>query len=59
LRACIDKYSVGFVAAQSGVELKILKRLFTEDEAAVYLAMTRQLEPAAAIALCMSREPGE
>jgi Na+-translocating ferredoxin:NAD+ oxidoreductase subunit B len=59
LRACIDKYSEGFVAALSGVELNILKRLFTEDEAADYLAMTRQLEPAAAIAARMGREPGK
>jgi Na+-translocating ferredoxin:NAD+ oxidoreductase subunit B len=55
LRACIDKYSVGFVATQSGVELKILKRLFTEEEAGVYLAMTRKLETAETIA---TRLPG-
>jgi hypothetical protein len=45
-RACIDKFSVGFVAAPSVVELKILKRLFTGDEAA-------------AIASRMGREPGK
>ena len=59
LRDCIDKYSVGFVAAQSGVELKILKRLFTEDEAAVYIALTRQLESVSKIALRMGREQAE
>ena len=59
LRECIDRYSVGFVATPSRVELKILKRLFTEDEAAVYIALTRQLEPVVTIAARLGREPAE
>jgi Fe-S-cluster-containing hydrogenase component 2 len=50
LRDRIDQYSVGFIATASGVELKILQRLFTEEEAATYLALTRRPEPLSVIA---------
>lgn len=46
----IDQYSVGFSKSPTGLELKILKHLFTPAEAAFYLHLTRTLEPAAAIA---------
>ncbi|HOD72527.1 MAG TPA: 4Fe-4S binding protein [Deltaproteobacteria bacterium] len=50
LRDRIDQYSVGFIATASGVELKILQRLFTEEEAETYLALTRKPEPVSVIA---------
>jgi len=45
LREKIDQYSVGMFPTKSGEEIEILKRLFTEDEATVYIGMTRSLEP--------------
>ncbi|MBP7586008.1 MAG: 4Fe-4S binding protein [Spirochaetes bacterium] len=50
LRERIDSYSIGMNATETGKELAILKRLFTEEEARYYLALTRALEPAAVIA---------
>ncbi|MGE5405909.1 MAG: 4Fe-4S binding protein [Candidatus Saccharibacteria bacterium] len=50
LRERIDQYSVGMAATESGKELKILQRLFTEEEARIYLIMTRSLESAQTIA---------
>lgn len=37
LREQLDQYSMGFPATESGVELKILKKLFSEEEAELYL----------------------
>jgi len=45
LRNQIDQYSVGFPKAESGVDLKILKKLYTEEEAALFLDLSMQLEP--------------
>lgn len=40
LREQLDQYSLGFPATESGVELKILERLFTEEEAEMFLHMS-------------------
>ena len=58
LREQLDQYSVGFPATQSGVEIKILKRLFTEDEAGMYLDMSMMLETPEAIAARTGRKAG-
>ena len=50
LRERLDEYALGFPATESGVELKLLKRMFTEKEAEMYLHLTRGLEPASAVA---------
>jgi electron transport complex protein RnfB len=50
LREQLDQYSVGFPTTQSGIEIKILKKLFTEEEAGMYLDMTMMLETPAAVA---------
>ncbi|MBI4768275.1 MAG: 4Fe-4S binding protein [Deltaproteobacteria bacterium] len=50
LREQLDQYSVGFPATQSGIEIKILKKLFTEEEAEMYLDMTMMLETPEAVA---------
>jgi formate hydrogenlyase subunit 6/NADH:ubiquinone oxidoreductase subunit I len=50
LREKIDGHSVGFNATKSGVEIKILKKLFTEEEAKLYLHLTTNLEPEGIIA---------
>ena len=50
LREQLDQYSVGFPATESGVELEILKALFTESEAALFASLTARLESPASAA---------
>jgi Na+-translocating ferredoxin:NAD+ oxidoreductase subunit B len=56
LREQLDQYAIGFPATKSGVEMKILKRLFEEDEASLYLDMTMMLEAPKAVAERTSRD---
>ncbi len=56
LREQLDQYSIGFPATQSGVEMKILRKLFTEDEAEMYLNLSLMLETPEAIAKRLGRE---
>lgn len=56
LRAQIDQYSVGYNATKSGIEIKILKKIFSEDEAYIYLNLTRKLETADVIAARAGRD---
>lgn len=46
----LDKLPAGFPPTDSGVELRILKRLFTEEEARIALGLAMMPEPVAAIA---------
>ncbi len=46
----LDDLPAGFPAAKSGVELRILRRLFTEDEAELAMLLTVIEEPAASVA---------
>jgi Na+-translocating ferredoxin:NAD+ oxidoreductase subunit B len=57
LREGMDKIGSGFNATESGVEIKILKRLFTAEEAQMYLACTQKMEPIAAIARRLNLKP--
>ncbi len=50
LREQLDQYSVGFPATESGIEIKILERLFTEEEATMYLNLSLFLEPPETVA---------
>ncbi|HPC47998.1 MAG TPA: 4Fe-4S ferredoxin, partial [Deltaproteobacteria bacterium] len=50
LRERIDQYSIGMNPSGSGREIDILRRLFSVEEASVYLAMSRRLEPVRPIA---------
>ncbi|MBI9075524.1 MAG: 4Fe-4S dicluster domain-containing protein [Desulfatibacillum sp.] len=50
LREQLDQYSLGYPATESGVEIKILQKIFTEEEAGMYLDMTLFLETPAEIA---------
>lgn len=50
LQKQLDRYSLGFPATESGIELKILKKLFKKDDAELFLAMTQRLETAEQIA---------
>jgi Na+-translocating ferredoxin:NAD+ oxidoreductase subunit B len=59
LREKIDKYSVGFASTESGVEFKILKKLFTEEEAGMYLNLTEALQTGKEIAEKINQDPAE
>ncbi len=50
LQERLDTYAVGFPATESGVEIKILKKLFSEDDAELFLALSPSLESPADIA---------
>jgi electron transport complex protein RnfB len=50
LREHLDKLPAGFPATESGVEIRILKQLFTPEEAQMALQLGLKLEPAGAIA---------
>ncbi len=50
LRKQLDQYSLGFPETQSGIEIKILRKLFTEEEALMYLDLTMQLEAPESVA---------
>ena len=50
LREFIDAMPGGFPATENGVELKILKKLFTPEDAAMTLCLTSTPEPVEAIA---------
>jgi ferredoxin len=49
LQQHLDRMPVGFPATQSGVEIRILQRLFTPDEAEIALELSAIPEPAATV----------
>jgi len=51
LQQRLDTYSLGFPATDSGVELQILRQLFTCEEAGIFLSLTPKLETPEAVAL--------
>ena len=59
VRQRLDMFPQGFPKTASGVELDILRRLFTPDEGEVMLAMRPFPEPASAIAERLSRNAEE
>ncbi len=50
LREQLDQYSVGFPETESGIEIKILEKLFTQEEARMYLDLSMILEPPESVA---------
>ena len=56
LQERLDMYSVGFPRTESGVEIRILKKMFSEEEAALFLKMTPLLQKPAAIAEAAGRD---
>ncbi|MBN1635739.1 MAG: 4Fe-4S binding protein [Deltaproteobacteria bacterium] len=44
LQEQLDKYSLGFPATNSGIEIKILKYLFTKQDAEMFLNLTQRVE---------------
>ena len=55
LRARLDDLANGFPATESKVEIRLLKRLFTEDEAELYLQMSPFLETPEDVAQRLNR----
>lgn len=50
LQKRLDQYSMGFPATESGIEIKILKSLFSEADAALFLTLTPMLETPESVA---------
>jgi electron transport complex protein RnfB len=50
LQKRLDMYSLGFPSTGSGVEIEILQRLFSEEDAALFLELSPLLEPPESIA---------
>lgn len=50
LRERLDTYSFGFPSTQSGVEITVLKKLFTQNDAEFFLNLSQKLESAEDIA---------
>jgi len=59
LQAQLDQYSMGYPATDSGVEIEILKAMFTEEEAAMFTALTGELETPEAVARRIKRPAAE
>jgi Fe-S-cluster-containing hydrogenase component 2/DNA-binding Lrp family transcriptional regulator len=59
LREHLDSLPSGFPSTEGGVELRILKRLFTPDEAELAMKVTMKLESAMAIAERAGLSPKE
>lgn len=59
LRERLDSMATGFPATAEGIELRILKRLFSEEEAALFLELTPFLEAPEAVAARLGRDPQE
>ena len=56
LRERLDQYGVGFPATASGVEIRILRKLFTEAEAEIFLDLALALEGSESIAKRTGRD---
>jgi len=57
LRERLDQYSVGFSTTESGVELRLLQKLFSEEEAEMYLNLSGDLQTAADVAKQANLDP--
>jgi Na+-translocating ferredoxin:NAD+ oxidoreductase subunit B len=59
LQEQLDQYSIGFPATESGVEIKVLKAMFNEKEAALFTELTAELETPKAVAGRLKRSEEE
>ena len=59
LQERLDTYAVGFPATESGVEIKILRKLFSEADAELFLALSPALESPKDIAGRLNLQAGE
>jgi len=49
LQEQLDQYSVGFPPSKSGIEIQMLKEMFTEEEATMFTSLTAALETPEAV----------
>jgi len=59
LRERLDNFASGFPTTDSGIEIRILKGLFTEDEAKLYIRLSPLLEAAEDVAQRLDHDMGE
>ncbi|NPU86595.1 MAG: 4Fe-4S binding protein [Syntrophaceae bacterium] len=59
LQQCLDRLSLGFPPTDSGIEIEILRKLFSDRDAALFLALSPRLETAEDVAARLSRDTGE
>jgi NAD-dependent dihydropyrimidine dehydrogenase PreA subunit len=59
LQKRLDQYSMGFPATDSGIEIKILEKLFSVSDAEIFLQMSPKLEAPEAIAPRIGMKPEE
>jgi NAD-dependent dihydropyrimidine dehydrogenase PreA subunit len=59
LRKRLDDFASGYPKTESGIETKILKRLFTEDEAKLYVGLSPLPESPQEVAERLDRNNGE
>ena len=59
LREFLDKMPGGYPQTETGVEMKLLKKLFTPEQAGILLQMTPMPEPASAIAKRIGMDEAE
>ena len=59
LRERLDDFASGYPTTKSGIEIKILKGLFTEDEAEIFPKLSPLLEAPEDVAKRLDRDPGE
>jgi Pyruvate/2-oxoacid:ferredoxin oxidoreductase delta subunit len=59
LQERLDMYSVGFPATDSGIEITILKRMFSEEDARLFLSLTPMLEAPESVAARLGKPVDE
>ncbi len=59
LRARLDDLATGYPATESKIEIRLLERLFTEEEAELYLQLSPFLEKPKDVANRLNRDPAE
>ena len=59
LRARLDDLATGFPATESKVEIRLLERLFTAEEAGLFLQLSPLLQEPADVTEQLNRDPGE
>jgi len=59
LRARLDDLATGYPATESKVEIRMLKRLFTEEEAELYMQLSPFLEKPQTVAVRLNRDADE
>ncbi|MCJ7682958.1 MAG: 4Fe-4S binding protein [Desulfobacteraceae bacterium] len=57
LQEQLDQYSCGYPTTDSGVEFKILERLFTEEESEMFLSLSQMAETPEEVAQRLGRDP--